>query len=139
MPANAFISYADGDRDFADQLLRALNDEGHERAITFWSDHDLKLGENWDDLLRDALRRADVLIAIMTPAALDSAWVMSELGAAHAAKKPVIPVIPPRRSVDVRSFVPNSPPIKAGSRSIDAVAREVLDRVEDLVSNPAAA
>ncbi len=139
MPAKAFISYAHGDRDFADQLLYALSTAGHERAITFWSDHDVKSGEHWADLLRDALRQADVLIAIMTPAALDSAWVMSELGAAHAAKKPVIPVIPPRRSVDVRSFVPNSPPIKAGSRSISAVAREVLDRVEDLVSNPAAA
>ncbi len=139
MPAKGFISYARGDRDFADQLIHALNTEGHGRAITFWSDHELKAGEHWDDHLRDALRQADVLIAIMTPAALDSAWVMTELGAAHAAKKPIIPVIPPRRSVDVRSFVPNSSPIKAGSRSIAAVAREVLDRVEDLVSNPAAA
>jgi hypothetical protein len=139
MPARGFVSYSRGDQEFADKLITALRQQGQARGLTFGSDRELKAGESWEDHLQDAARLSDAVIMIMSPAALDSAVMMMELGAAHAAKKPVIAVLPPRRSVDVSSFLPHSRPIKAGTRPIAAVARDVLDRIEELVSTQATA
>jgi len=143
MPAKVFVSYSDRDEDFANKLIASLQARGQAMAVWPVLASTPPLGEPWgviwEDHLRDALLQADTVIAIMSPAALDSAIVMMELGAAHAAKKPIIPVIPPRRSVEVSSFLPHTSPIKAGTRPIAAVARDVLDRIEDLVSTQATA
>jgi hypothetical protein len=42
--------------------------------------------------LRDLLRNADAVLVLVTPAALTSPWVMTELGMAEGFDKPIVPV-----------------------------------------------
>jgi TIR domain len=127
---DVFISYSHDDRETASALRDALKVAG----VGVWTDNDTAVGANWEDHLREAMGKAGAVIFLVTPASLASAYVMSEIGAAVAARKLVIPVVP------TNGRVPRELPaplrtwqlIRAGSRGAGEVTTEILERLEHL-------
>jgi TIR domain len=88
-----FVSHKASDADVARELQRALDTEflGHPRFFNS-SDHEsVQPGIAWFDSIVDALRECAVLLVILSPAALASAWVNFEAGAAWIKGALVIP------------------------------------------------
>ena len=83
-----FLSYSRKDRAFALRLARELTSLG----IDTRDDSRIALGDNRADQIRDALRTSDGFVFVLSPAALNSASAMIELGAATALGKKVLAV-----------------------------------------------
>lgn len=88
---NIFLSYARADGKAASTRLRAeLNRVGFD----VWHDiEDMQGGRAWKDQLRAALRNVDVVVVLLTPAAIDSKYVEWEWENAHTLEKRVIPLL----------------------------------------------
>ncbi len=87
---NAFISYAHADAAFANRLATALPGLG----IEPWIDRDgIHGGARWSSSIQQALRSSDVLILVLTPAAMASSNVEDEWQYALDKGKPVLPVL----------------------------------------------
>ena len=89
---NVFISHAADDREFAEKLASALR----ARSYSVWTDRDLLPGENWAKVIDRALGEADLMVALVSPAAVQSQWVKAEWEYALANEKfagRLIPVI----------------------------------------------
>ena len=69
-----FLSYARADRVFASKLGRELGKAGHE----IWTEREILPGDNWAKEIDSALRRADAIVAIVSPEALSSEFVSRE-------------------------------------------------------------
>jgi hypothetical protein len=79
--ATVFISYKLEDRALAGELVKRLKAAGHTIRI----DTDaLVVGSSWRDTLMHALMDADAVIALLTERALQSHFVIAEVGAARA-------------------------------------------------------
>jgi hypothetical protein len=86
-----FLAYARTDEEFAARLGRVLQAQGVEVSRDMSG---ANFGQGWEDPLRNALRDADSVVLVLSPAALESAWVAFELGAAAASGKPIVGVQP---------------------------------------------
>lgn len=95
MPNDGFISHSSQDGDFAARLARILRNQGVSAA----SDQQIQHGENWETAIRGELDNAEAVVLVMSPDALNSPYVMLEVGAALASHKPIIPVLPPNRRI----------------------------------------
>ena len=131
-----FISYAWKDREIAEQLGQELESQGFD----LWSDTEISAGAAWVDRIGDALRDAEVVLFLVSPAAVASSAVMAEIGAAVFAGKPVIPIIPPngRIPADLPAPLRKWQFVRAGKRGMAEVAAEIRQRLEQL-DQPAAA
>jgi TIR domain len=85
--ADIFISYANADRDQARLLAAFLEAEGY----SVWWDTSLLSGEAFRKVIMTELGRARAAIVIWTEHSINSDWVQSEAGRAHADRK-LIPV-----------------------------------------------
>jgi hypothetical protein len=85
----AFVSYAHRDRQVAEGIVDALRRVGVEASV----DETVPVGGSWDETLVAAIREADAFVPLISSAAVENAWVMSELGAAIAGRKTVVPVL----------------------------------------------
>lgn len=87
-----FLSYDRADKELAQQLSRALREEG----VSTWLDEDmLQPGDDWFQAIANALETSDAMVVLVTPSALTSSWVRRELEHAmlHSAyKNRLIPV-----------------------------------------------
>ncbi len=101
-PVRVFIIHSDADMVFARQVRNLLVYRANAQVFTT---EDLSAGEKWQSKLRNELSSADVVVALLTPNSLASSWVLQEIGAAWALKKPIIPVISRR---DVLNSMPIS-------------------------------
>ncbi len=127
-PVKVFLSYAHRDGAVARELGRALLDSG----IDVDFDTGIPIGSDWGSYLRRVMGAADVVIILMTAAALGSPAVMSEVGAAIATGKIIIPILanskgmPAGMPVQLRrwNFV------RIGKRDLTAVAMEIRDRLQ---------
>ena len=130
----AFLSSAGADHDIAARLRNALRDVGVEAQ----TDDDIRSGADWGEHLRAAMDASDAVIFLATPAALSSAYVMSEVGAAVAAGKTIVPLVLSDHGL------PHGLPaplrrwqfLRAGKRDANEVAAEIRER---LVQFPASA
>jgi hypothetical protein len=90
--ARIFVSHASEDRECAGQLHQWLVGEGHEVFL----DRDLRdgipVGDEWDKRLHERLRWADVVICVVTSAAVASTWCSVEVGIALSRGSRVLPV-----------------------------------------------
>src|SRR3954454_3622719 len=84
-----FVSYNNRDKKLVEQLVEALKDF----AIDVRFDENLiEDGSNWREKLEMGLAKADGVLMLLTPNSINSAFVISELGAARVyAKDPVKP------------------------------------------------
>src|SRR5258708_25936789 len=96
-----FLSHDSADAEDARRIRNLLADR---LRIRLFLEEDVNFGENWESKLRKALRDADVLVALLTPHAIDSTWVLQDVGAAWALGKPIIPVVRPRYVLNQFSF-----------------------------------
>ena len=73
-----FICYAHANKEWKDRIRTHL--QPHERYfnITVWSDEKILPGEDWEDEIKGALRRAKVAILLLTPEFLSSNYIHDE-------------------------------------------------------------
>jgi hypothetical protein len=84
---------------------------------------DLSAGEKWETKLRNELSAADVVVALLTPGSVGSSWVLQEIGAAWALRKPIVPLV-------TRREVLNSMPISL--EPYQAIELAGVDKPEDV-------
>jgi hypothetical protein len=93
--AKIFLSYSVKDgSDFAQKIEKGLISKGHRISIPV----DFKVAGNWRNKLTKGLITADALIAVLTKSALESPYVLGEIGAGrameHSKQMLLIPVLP---------------------------------------------
>lgn len=91
MEANtAFVSYSRRDQEFVDRLVADLRRYG----AHIWLDREsIAAGENWQEAIEKGLLNSSILLYILTPDSLKSAWMSAEIGAAVSQGKRVVPVL----------------------------------------------
>ncbi|MEH6535472.1 MAG: toll/interleukin-1 receptor domain-containing protein [Psychroserpens sp.] len=85
-----FVSYSSKDRPFALGLTKELQSLG----ANVWIDQlGIKLGQNWDNAIDDALESADTVILIISPTAVSSQNVQDEVSIAINENKKFVPIM----------------------------------------------
>lgn len=88
--ARVYISYKSNDVELAKSVASALKNRKHTVLI----DLDLlKPKDEWRAKLADALASCDAFVTLITNNSIGASYPMSEIGAARALKKPIIPVL----------------------------------------------
>lgn len=86
MPETIFISYQRQSQAVADELYTALTQHG----FTVWQDvHNIRHTDQWSQAIDSALRDADRLVLLMTPAAMQSREVFNEWFYFYNKRKPL--------------------------------------------------
>lgn len=84
------VSYGHEDARFARLLAQFLQSRGFDA----WIDYDrIAAGESFDRLIQEAIKTADALICVLSPASVESDWVRGEAMYASGLAKPVVPVV----------------------------------------------
>lgn len=84
-----FISHSSKDKWAAKRISSELNNIG---VKTFLDQKDIKTGESIDESIQSNIADCDDLLILISPASLNSHWVLIELGGAIALKKNIIPI-----------------------------------------------
>jgi pSer/pThr/pTyr-binding forkhead associated (FHA) protein len=85
-----FISHATEDDSFVTQLRTEL----HARGFRTWVDHfDIPAGENWIDVIEEALAQSLLLVLVISPNSLSSHFVRKEWGVFLAQNRRIIPLM----------------------------------------------
>lgn len=84
---NVFISYSRDSQDYAQRLGAALKDSW---AASFIDQAQLSLGESFHDVIRAKMQSASAFVVLLTQRAIESQWILFELGVAQALGKPII-------------------------------------------------
>lgn len=85
-----FISYSRTNEEFVRDLWIALGREGFE---TWWDRENLRAGDDWAKHLEQAVDTCEVLVVVISEAALESQWVRMEYERALSQGKSVFPVL----------------------------------------------
>jgi hypothetical protein len=131
MLPKVFLSRAPDDRVAVDALQRELESLG----IHTWTDDDIEPASDWGAHLRQTMKNADAVIFMVTSAAIANAYVMTEVGAAISAGKPIVPVVPAngRLPVGLPAQLRKWHFVRAGKRDARVVAEEIRDRLKNPV------
>ena len=86
---SVFISHSHKDKDLVRDIARRLRTVGLEPFIDI---DDLPTGAHWKKILLERLRDADAVLVLLTPAALESPWSVTEVGMAEGFDKVILPV-----------------------------------------------
>ena len=84
-----FISHSHKDKELVRDIARRLRTAGLEAIIDI---DDLPTSEDWKKHLLMRLRNADAVMVLVTPAALESPWLVVEVGMADGFDKVIVPV-----------------------------------------------
>lgn len=93
--AYVFLSYRKKDRRYAQELMRLIHRNDFCRDIAIWYDEFLVPGENFNDAIREALRKSDLFVLTVTPNLVNEEnYVMTtEYPMAQSEGKPVLPAV----------------------------------------------
>ena len=83
-----FISHAASDKELASRVADALDQAG----LEVWNDTQILPGDNWAAKIAQAMEESQVMVLLLTPAALNSQWVNQEIS--YALGRQVYRVIP---------------------------------------------
>jgi hypothetical protein len=86
---HVFISYSQGDSEYAHRLQAALQGRGFE----VWIDDRIDYGARWPLVIEESVDACAALILLMSPRAKGSTWVQNELARAQAKGKAVFPLL----------------------------------------------
>ena len=84
-----FISYSHNDKVLAGRLKAALDGFGLE---VFLAHEDLDPSVEWQDVIMEHLKRADIFLPLITRHFSESDWTDQESGIAHALDKVIVPI-----------------------------------------------
>jgi hypothetical protein len=87
---DVFLSYASVDKQEANMIYDSIKAAG---GKVFLSEKSLMPGEDFAEIIRDALCAARELWLLVSPSSLRSEWVLTEWGAAWALNKRIIPIL----------------------------------------------
>lgn len=95
-----FISHSGIDTWVAKQIAREISSCG---ATPFLDEANIEKGEIFEEEIRDVLNRADELLVLLTPWALDRPYIWSEVGVAWGRKLPIIGVLHGMTTAELQS------------------------------------
>ncbi|MEQ8540490.1 MAG: TIR domain-containing protein [Coleofasciculus sp. D1-CHI-01] len=96
-----FLSFADEDRAFMDQVAKSVMREG----MTVWRNKtDIKSGAEYGEVINGGIEQADNLVFLMSRASLKSEYCEKELSYARSLNKRIIPLL--IEAVDLEMIVP---------------------------------
>lgn len=87
--ANIFISYNRRTK----AITKALVDDVEALGHTVWFDQELSGGQAWWDQILSMIRRCDLFVFVLDPAALNSVACKREYGYAADLRKPILPIL----------------------------------------------
>jgi hypothetical protein len=85
-----FISHSSSDKWIARQIAEHLQARDID---SFLDEKDIETGDGIDEAIQKHLAECDELLMLLSPAALDSAWVLMEIGGAKALGKRLVPIL----------------------------------------------
>ena len=97
MSWHVFISYTRKDRDFVEEIAKFLANAN----IPVWFDQQIEHGKRFDRVIEEQIESCAVFVVVMSLAARESDWVMSELTWAMNEGKKIMPVL-----LEGRPFLP---------------------------------
>ncbi len=87
---DVFLAYSAADEEAARRIFDIIGAAG---LRCFMSAKSLMAGDVWGDTIRSSLIKSREILLLCSPASISSEWVQTELGAAWALHKRVIPVL----------------------------------------------
>ena len=85
-----FLSYSSNDRPFALGFAKELQDLG----VNVWIDQlGIKLGENWDNAIEEALEKSNTFLLLISPTSIASQNVQDEVSIAINSEKKLVPIL----------------------------------------------
>lgn len=84
-----FVSYAPSDLPHVQELVKRLQDAGHEA----WYDHETPSDPRWEKALREQIESCDGFITVVSRDSLKSEWNKREFRTAKKAKMPIFAVL----------------------------------------------
>lgn len=85
-----FVSHSSTDKWIARQIATQLEQRDIE---AFLDEKDIKTGDSIDDAVHENLAECDELLMLLSPASLESSWVLIEIGGAKALGKRLVPIL----------------------------------------------
>lgn len=85
-----FISHSSKDKWAARRIAKDVEELGHE---VFLDEKDIVTGDSIDVSIRQNLKQSDHFLMLLSPASLNSPWVLVELGGAIALEKRIVPIL----------------------------------------------
>jgi hypothetical protein len=134
--ANIFLSYSAHDRDYVEQLERALEEKG--QTVTM-DRGKVPEGSSWADTIREAIENADVFVVIVSQESIGRDFAMdAELGAAWGRGKRIVAI----ETSDVSATSSLSLPradyevVSANGLSDDELAAAVMEKSRLAATSP---
>jgi hypothetical protein len=100
-----FVSHSGEDTWVARQIAREISQQG---AEPFLDEADVDVGDEFEEKIRSFLDKADELVVLFTPWALERPYVWAEIGAAWIRRIPIIVVLHGLTATDFQAR-PNAP------------------------------
>ncbi|GAB6989906.1 toll/interleukin-1 receptor domain-containing protein [Paenibacillus pini] len=127
-----FISHATADRELVNPLMDLIQNQfGLSREDFFnTSDDQLQVGENWIEEIRHAMQQSKLVMPIITPNYLQSAFCLCELGAAWVNVTNLIPLVVPPLTYKAL----DGTPYRTWLQTISLDSEEGLSRLLDAVN-----
>jgi hypothetical protein len=104
-PWLVFVSHSGEDTWVARQIAREIGDRG---ASAFLDEADVDVGAEFEEDIREFLDKADELLVLFTPWALERPYVWIEIGAAWQRRLPIVVVLHGLSAKDFQAH-PNAP------------------------------
>jgi hypothetical protein len=74
-PVRIFVAYAHKDVEYRDELVKTLTPWARLGKVEIWADNKLVSGDAWDDKIKTALYRADLILILMSRDAIASDYI----------------------------------------------------------------
>jgi hypothetical protein len=100
-----FVSHSGEDTWIARQIAREISERG---ATPFLDEADVDVGSEFEEDIRDFLDKANELLVLFTPWALDRPYVWIEIGAAWQRRIPIVVILQGLSAKDFQAH-PNAP------------------------------
>lgn len=74
-PINLFLSFSGKDESFMKELLESLDIYIRKNTIKVFTDRDILPGQVWDQVIKERIRQADVIVFLVSPSLLASDYI----------------------------------------------------------------
>jgi hypothetical protein len=136
-PLRVFISYSNKDKAFARKLRDSLRLRPEVGIIS--DDSEMPVAQSWASWFESEVSKTDVFFILLSPNALSSSWVLTEVGAAWAKGIRIIPVVVEpvaRMPLELQNVVPLSITDLEDPKTADEMLESILSTVEHSEDKP---